>query len=148
MKKIILKITAILLILAGMVACTKNEEIPQILDLDLGMYIETYPFPHSKENQEWRFHINFIDKEKLAIIRPLYGTSVDEFYYAINTEQDSIYLTLIADPSVGGGEESRFYFKIINSSKFEIQDLYIHPFHFPSGPYPNMIFEKENIVER
>ncbi|MDR1593507.1 MAG: hypothetical protein LBS43_03335 [Prevotellaceae bacterium] len=145
MKKKILKIaTILLLILAGwFTSCGKGEEL-----LDLGMYIETYPFHYSKQNQEWRFHINFIDKEKLAIIRPLYGTSVYEFYYAINTEQNSIYLTPIGDPSLGGGNEGRLYFKIINSSKFEIEDLYYHPFHLSYGPYPNMIFEKENIVER
>jgi hypothetical protein len=134
MKRIIFKTTAIVLILAGVIACKKEREEIRLLELDLGMYVETDPTPE-------RTQINLIDREKLAIIKSGW-TFIDEYYYAINTEKDSIYLTMIADSSVGGGRESEFYFKIINSSEFEIEYLYTYIWTKP----PNMTFEKENML--
>ena len=124
MKKIVLKITAILLILASAFACGKGNEKTQTLDL--GIYIETYPI-------EGHASIDFIDRKKLAINTG----SINEFYYTINEEEKTIELTLIAEPSLGGGMVNGFYFKIINSSKFEIGNLYPSPLLvLPSSSLP------------
>jgi hypothetical protein len=134
MKKIILQTTAILLILAGVVACGKEEEdIPIVLDL--GTYIETYP-------TKGRTRVDLIDREKLAIIKDE-GRNIDEFYYTISDEDNVIDLTLIADPSLGGGSVNRFYIKTITSLKFEIENLYPGPY---IGVMQTMIFEKENML--
>jgi hypothetical protein len=133
MKTHILKTTAVLLILTGCFSCGKEKGQEEEF-LDLGMYVETYPI-------QGRTRINFIDREKLAIIRSE-DKFIDEFYYSVNNARDSIYLTLVADPSSGGGMVTGFYFKIITASNFEIGYLYSHTMEgLPPSP---ITFEKEN----
>jgi hypothetical protein len=119
---------ASLFIISG---CTKKEK--EETQLDLGVYVETYPI-------EKHTRINFISKEKLVIIK---DGSITEFYYVINYKKDIIDLTMIADPSLGGGMVNTFYFKIINTFKLEIGNLYPVP-AVADAPMVIMTFEKEN----
>jgi hypothetical protein len=129
MKKI-LSFAAILLMLTSAFTCGKEEKKEDQL-LDLGTYVETNPI-------EGRTRINFIDGEKLVIIKS--EKSITEFRYVIN-EDDDIELTLIADPSM----VSKFYFKMINKFKFEIENLYPTS-AIGGGKKVIMIFEKENAL--
>jgi hypothetical protein len=135
MKKIVLKKTAILLFLAGsLVSCGKEKETQL---LDLGIYVETYPI-------EGRTRVNLIDREKCAIIKS--ETSITEFYYTINYEEEIIELILIADMSLEEEMIDKLYFKTINSYKFEIENLYPQPLVGSNTPSLIMTFEKKNTI--
>ncbi|MDR2915575.1 MAG: hypothetical protein LBV74_12205 [Tannerella sp.] len=124
MKTNILKTTAMLLVLIGGSSCE------WIADSHLsGMYIQTYP-----NEYEPRIKINFIDDERLEIIRQ---DVTDEFIYCI--QGSSIILTTVTyKPEI----TTELYFRVINSSKFEIE--FLNYYVMIGLAPPNMIFEKEN----
>jgi len=72
-KKIALKLIIVLLLLVGSFSCQKKNEYSS---LELGIYTETYPV-------NGRTKINFIDREKLVIIKGEDIKFQDEFKYEI-----------------------------------------------------------------
>jgi len=111
MKKKLLKLTAFLLILAGIfVSCKEKEVIEEPLpveptiELELGLYTR---------QDFWLddFHIELIDKEKLAF-RHLHYSDV---FWNYEILKDSIKLTSI---SLG---THTYWFHVISSTEFEIE---------------------------
>jgi len=146
MKKILkfTMLSAILLTLGvGLTSCDKKENI--FSELEMGLYQGVEP----TQTFEWHgnIRINFIDDKRLTITKYIdndHGVDVvqEEFMYYI--DKNTIGLSYV---EFGPGVLYQYYFRIINSRKFEIG--YLYPFRFCGSwlgdipPYPpNMIFER------
>ena len=130
MKTNILKLTVILLILAGsFCSCTKDKT------LELGLYEEISPV-------KGRTRINFIDDERLVMLKRDYDGEFtdefsDEFRYEISGKTISLlHIYHLDNPSLADIK----CFHIINSSNFEICNFY--PTAPPEASKSTIIFKK------
>jgi hypothetical protein len=122
----------LLIIIALFASCKEeNNELPTV-ELELGYYKEISPI-------DGRSQITFIDKESLIRqeIFPSQGTPQIIKYIIQNNEIILNGEIILTDTIINYSDT--FYFRIINSTKFEIENLYpsLH-----SGAHTIMIYEK------
>ncbi|TZF83718.1 hypothetical protein FW774_09605 [Pedobacter sp. BS3] len=111
----------VLMLIIGFISCSKDNDKETLS----GVYAETSPV-------EGRSQLTFISKNK--VVKTESGSSVkDEFNYSISGNKIKLTPTWDNSPSVELG------FKLINSSTFEIEDLYPH---IPEYPTTYMTFQK------
>ncbi len=108
-------------------ATTTTIDKFQDIELELGLFTEVYPI---KE----RTQIDFLDEENLVIKK----SGNDYFKYKIML---GVAIKLQHINSSSDDIPQSFYFRTINSTKFEIGDLY-PTLHYPIGSETTMIFEK------